>query len=534
MSELLKLVDLLEQTQESKEYESVDFFGRKNHLEALNKEFYSPNHWGSHWGVYGVRRSGKTTLIRHFIRQKEKQIKEQGGYSFSYLVVGDREVSSKENADKASLRLKYSVKDYLSEQGKEDLFVVYEKGLWNTTEIPHWELFFENLAFTISFLKEKISQQLKIFCFFDEISWFSAKNDFVNGYGFFVNQSKYNLTNTMSFLACSSNSWMRSKIFKNTTNLYSRFRRIHVEPFSFAEVKDFFLHSGWIKDEKEILQYYLLFGGFVKFYKESGMNLSLPFEDNINQLKVLSYYLREEYDVFFRGIFSENKLHREIVAKILEKRVVDFEQLVKGVAEEYKRKEDTIIRQIIELEYCGVLKRTSFLNKEQVYCCLPHFYLYHFFQKNSEVDFKETYHNWRGGMFELYVYDNLKDILVKLGIKDKFDSKINFTLKKKDLGDGESDKIVAQFDIIAEVKGRFWRADRKRNFVLIELKFHDKSLLTLKQLDEFQIKSQIMGLYLSNQLFPNKKVEKGSVEAEFYFVTTNQTGKQIYNIFDLI
>lgn len=320
--------------------EQALFFGRKAQLKTLQQEFDKPNLLGSHWGVYGVRRSGKTALIQHFIFQKEIELKNNNQPYFTFSYTGKKEKGTIENAEAALRDLIYQAKLFLKEYGYETYIPDYEH-LLKTDNPNHWEKFFENLVVTIGFLKRTTGKKVFVFCFFDEIAWMSKDDSFIEAYSIYLNQNKVSLQYVMNFLACSSNSWIKTRIFKNTTGFFERFRKIKIEPFSFAEIKSFFALHNWISDEKEILKYYLLFGGFIKYYKEVELNLLKPLHENIDVLLEKTDFLKDEFDVFFKGVFSERKLYKEIVQEVLSKQTVSFAELTSKIETKHKKTQKT-------------------------------------------------------------------------------------------------------------------------------------------------------------------------------------------------
>lgn len=506
------------------ENEKSSFFGRKEQLKTLQQEFDNPNLLGSHWGIYGVRRSGKTALVQFFIHSKKEELRQNNIPCFHFSITGKKEKPTNQNAEQALNELFYSVKTFLVENDLTNWLPKYENLLRQDNK-DYWERFFECLTITIKFLKE-LKKNIRFFCFFDEIAWLSKDNSFIEAYSIYLNQNNVLLQNVMNFLACSSNSWIKSRIFKNTTGFFERFRKMKVDPFSFSEIKSFFHSQNWISNEKEILKYYLLFGGFVKYYKEIGLDFSLPLIENIIPLINKTPYLKEEFDIFFQGIFSERKLYKDIVKEILTVQTISLSDLLKKF--EGQKNKKTIERQISELKYTGVIKETEFLGEKRIYCCLPHFHLFYRFLKEKKIT-SQTINQWRGDMFELYVLDNLDTIAKNLNIVGDLDVKLNVQLTKNNINKEEAKTVLAQYDLVLESKSKTWRSDRARYFYIFELKFHDNSQVSLDYLNLLKRKENALKIFYEHTL-----PKKSAIEVKSFVLTTNQTSVGVFNVFDLL
>ena len=210
-----------------------------------------------------------------------------------------------------------------------------------------------------------------IYVFFDEISWYDKHNKFIS---FFANSwnSKFSLSeNVTIFLASSVNTWMDKNIFENTTTLFGRLNlKIKLEPFSLVEIIEYFKiktnsYNFSDKSKKEIMQYYLMFGGIIKYY--DWIDFSMSYEDNIDRLSKINIF-ENEYNILFKGLFSKNDeknilIYKKIVSILCRKKKASFDEIYKEMKDKNK---NTIYRILNELTASNLIKTTNF-NKNNTY-----------------------------------------------------------------------------------------------------------------------------------------------------------------------
>lgn len=87
------------------------------------------------------------------------------------------------------------------------------------------------------------------------------------------NQSFVKNENIVVIIAGSVASWIQEKIFENKSTLYNRLSYIiKLEPFSIKEIKEYLRHKNQNISNEIIINYYLVFGGIIKYYEYIYLN----------------------------------------------------------------------------------------------------------------------------------------------------------------------------------------------------------------------------------------------------------------------
>lgn len=502
------------------EKEKSLFFGRKSILKWLDHVYDNPVVRGLHIGVHGVRRCGKTTLVQHFIQQKIKELHKNNIDKVFYLsVIGNNKKTELENILTAKEHLNLACEELFYPNSKSKKY----QHFFNK-ETTSWQDFFHLLLSMINLIQKDFGEKIRLFLFFDEVAWLSKNNRFLIAYSDYLNQSKVDLTYSLNFLACSSNSWMRSNIFKDTKGLYARFKNIEVKPFSFAEIVDIFKTLQWNANIQEILKYYLVFGGFIKYYQELDIDFNQDFEQNFTKLIKKQSFFKQEYDLFFDGVFSQRKMFKEIIEIILKHKSCNLDFLQNELAKKKVLTLKTLDEQLLELKRNGVLRETRFLGERNYYCCHPILYfLYHF----GSVETKPNYIQWRGDMFEIVVAENIASVMSQIQ-EANFDFKLNLQIKENDLINGGSEKIVGQYDLVAEIypKNKYYKK-RNHTFVVFELKFQEENV-SQNQKDKLKTRAEAFKQYLL-QCRPEFKGK--NIDVKDKFVISNERSK--YGVINL-
>ena len=171
--------------------------------------------------IIGRRRVGKSKLIEEFIKRntnKEKII--------SLYFTGNNSLSSDQN-------LSWCFK-FLFRQ-LEDIDIELIKLIEKNRRT--WMSFFISLDKIANYIKNNYPEK-KLVITFDEISWYSKKNNFINNFATIWNQSFVKNENIVVIIAGSVASWIQEKIFENKSTLYNRLSYIiKLEPFSIKEIK---------------------------------------------------------------------------------------------------------------------------------------------------------------------------------------------------------------------------------------------------------------------------------------------------------
>ena len=228
------------------------FVGRKKELGLINEKFNSKK--SEFIIIYGRRRLGKTTLIKKALENKSNSC---------YYLATQENISNNLNAFKSqlSLILNNSLINEISAENFERFFYKI-KDL-----IPdNFILVFDEFPYLIMQDKSIISQFQKIY---DE--YLKEKN--------------------IKLIINGSSSSMMSDLLSYQSPLYGRRTlSINLQELNFYEVKDFLYE---VKSLKEVVKYYLTFGG-IPYYLEQ-VNQELNFEENMNNFffKGQSFFLDE-------------------------------------------------------------------------------------------------------------------------------------------------------------------------------------------------------------------------------------------------
>lgn len=351
-----------------------------------------------------------------------------------------------------------------------------------------WLVFFYYYDYLIEEVKKsyksKNQKEIIFFTFFDEINWFSKGknkqkkeiiknnfqkekivlennqenyiklNDFLSGFSNYWNSTGEFKNNHLIFFACSSNSWIRSKIFKDTKGLYKRIIRQEIKPFKFEEIVEFFKKNNWFLNKKQVLKYYFIFGGYIKYYIENlNINFSKELENNLEEINNLYSYIEEEYLSMFRGVFSEKKQYKEIVNLLNNSKTLSTKEIfekINRVTKNLKKKEfsyEYIRKQIQELEEADFINYFQKNNEKIYYINNPLAYFYYFWINEeynvigeykvykNKFEIKDKFYNWQGTNFEIFVMNNLIKIFEVLKIKQDANIFFNYSLTYKDFFD---------------------------------------------------------------------------------------------------
>lgn len=414
------------------------FYGRKSELKLLKDYFETPRPLGWHIGIHGGRRTGKTTLINHFIEQYARE------GDFVFTLTGNRFHNLHDAVEVAVQRFKIAIEktDELLKRGWEDY-----SGFKNK-----WIGFFE---FVIANLSEihRSQPETRFFLFFDELDWFPNNKEFVSGYSNLINQCVFSMDYLMSFVASSSNSWMKSQIFHDVYGLHRRLQKIKLLPFSFKEIIDFFERMNWNLKEYQIFEYFQMFGGYLKHYIETKdwINFNQPLESNFSNLSKITDYVNNECKDVFRNIFDEKKQHflySDVICRLRHCSAIELREYIikhQSLLRVGNRTDaETLV--LNELVDAGILEYTLKGNRRLYYCSMPILFFYFFFLNHVEdlsiKDCKielDKIQNWRGASFELMALIHLPEILDFFGIKQKH-SKLNYKVV-------EGEKCKAQIDL---------------------------------------------------------------------------------------
>lgn len=298
---------------------------------------------------------------------------------------------------------------------------------------------------------EKELLEVRFYLFFDEVLWFGSRSHFLSSLGYFINNDIMKLNNVSTFIASSSNGWIREKVFQDRNGLHKRFIPLKIPPFSFEEICSLFKLRGWIDNKVEILKYYLLFGGFIKYYNEVKLDYSLPIESNLKNLQDFNLYLKEESENLLQGIFQDKDHYLKIIHEINLNKKASAEDL-ENTGKFNGLSISTLYRQLKELEMANILQSYNVSTRKYYFCIVPILHFMQTFNLDKPIDLSEL-NNWRGKMFELFVFQHLEVIKNKLGVFHSQDH-LDFKLYNRDFGEEPENKCICQCDIIIEERNK--------------------------------------------------------------------------------
>lgn len=256
--------------------------GRKNELKKLDE--YLNSNRSEFVAVYGRRRIGKTFLVRRAIAGKSV-----------FQLTGMENISLEEQLMNFYLSLR---KFYPLAQ-----------------KCSNWLEAFGQLECYL----ESVTSEKKIL-FFDELPWLdTAKSNFISALEHFWNDWA-SARQDIKLITCgSAASWMLDNLINNHGGLHNRVtHQMLIEPFSLSECKDYFDTFGFNYGEREIAEYYMVFGG-VPFYL-SLLNNNESLVQNIDRLIFSATgELRTEKDNLFKSLFKHSEDYVRIVEALSSK-----------------------------------------------------------------------------------------------------------------------------------------------------------------------------------------------------------------------
>lgn len=256
-----------------------NFTGRKEYLGKLNKI------WASHKtklvSLYGRRRVGKTAIIKRFA---------EGKRVFLFEAI--------ENTDTQG-QVKHFLEQLSSLTGKAHIRDLAYKD-WP----PVFDLF-----------TEIILQEKSVVVAFDELPWMAAgRTKLVSYIKFYWDKHWKNHPHILFILCGSVASWMIKNVVRSTA-LYGRIsENILVNPLKPHEVAEYI---GKKRGRREILEYYLCFGGIPKYLEEFDFNRSIQLNIENTCFQPSGFFV-EEADKIFYNQFRETGIYKKIVQHLFQ------------------------------------------------------------------------------------------------------------------------------------------------------------------------------------------------------------------------
>lgn len=408
---------------------------REKEFETLDK-FYNLKE-GALIAITGRRKVGKTTIINQFLNEKEEDVKIKGKNLENFVTlkfVANNDYSSIENLRLTFNNLKMQLKNNYPE-----IKIVYDRP-------RNWIDFFT----IIGAISEKLKQNKNCYLnlIFDEVAWYSKKKDFLNAFSDCFNLYLFNNPKCKVFLSSSTGSWVRANILENKGSLYKRefLKSINLKPFNFEQIFEYCKMVNPQINKETVLEYYLMFGGIVKYYQL--IDLRKSFENNIEFINKNKDVFLNERKILLESLYQKHFiLLAENVLKILSKKksasIQEIENLIEGKM--LKHKNDVIHFDNIELEFFNkyfdeekdgirkfkiyllcddlvesgllqVVNKEGNLKKNRTYILNDLFAYFEYYWETKNVIDSTDYNNWKGNAFEIFVFNHFEHFCHKLNI----------------------------------------------------------------------------------------------------------------------
>jgi AAA+ ATPase superfamily predicted ATPase len=196
-------------------------------MKTLEKEYLRES---SFTVIYGRRRTGKTTLIKEFIKNKN---------SFYFF------------ADKQSEIIQI-------ERLKKQIAIHFKDKLLEKLTITDWDILFD-------YLTSKLSKEEKFILVIDEFQYLCMTNKNFSSTFQRIYDEKLKDSNIMLILCGSLISMMYSEVLAYDSPLYGRrTAQIRLKPIQFDYYQEFFSD----KSHKELIEFYSITGGIPKYIQE--------------------------------------------------------------------------------------------------------------------------------------------------------------------------------------------------------------------------------------------------------------------------
>ena len=434
--------------------------GRKEELEILSNACDSE--LSKLIAVYGRRRIGKTYLINHMFTEHKKDclfFRFTGSYRLN-------SATQKENFIEA-------IYDWFKCEPKD--------------VIANWMGAFHFLKRTIV---DQQKNNQKVVLFLDEVPWIDKKNTggFVGALGHFWNEFAQNQKNIVLILCGSNSSWIKNKIFEDSSGpLYQRLDiKIHLKPFDLQETKEYLLkEKNFTIDDKTIAETYMVFGGVAKYL--SLLDSTKTIAQNIDELIFnIDGHLNKEYTEVLKSLFDTKALYYSQIIETLSQKQSGLTQT--EIAKALDEKSGSKIKDAIEeLSEAGFLQGLSKLNSKinAKYIISDPFILFYNkwakkFSKNELISLQKPYFStvmnsqpyaiWAG-----FAFENLCLINIDLYLKARMTKGL-----AKSYGYwnyvGKDDEKGAQIDFIVEYENSVYD--------VVECKFYNSEFVLSKEVKE--------------------------------------------------
>jgi len=260
----------------------MKFVDRDEELELLNRYYRLSERKLIVLGIYGLRRVGKTRLVREFVKNKK--------YVYFFINPGK------------------SPKSLLKEFERE----IKVRGVPDYVKLTDWRDF---IRVIFDFFRGYV-------VIFDEFQYFSKVAPEV--FGYFQKEIDSNEEKPIMLIFIGSLIGMMKDLFTNRNRpLYGRVSNlIHLKPFSFIN-SVLLANEAGIRDLRKIIELYTIFGGFPRYW-EAIKELELPRESTI---KIIERLFVSKYAPFIREGFYLIGEERKTYLSILEAIAIGLRKL---------------------------------------------------------------------------------------------------------------------------------------------------------------------------------------------------------------
>jgi uncharacterized protein len=272
----------------------------------------------------------------------------------------------------------------------------------------------------------ELDEQKKVI-FLDELPWLAKqKSGMLAALSFFWNSWAKN--NSVILVICgSAASWMINKVINDKGGLYNRItKRIHLNPFTLQEAKQFLESKNVFYNNEQLIQAYMVMGGIPHYLKEiDGSKSALQNIQSIcfNDSGLLKY----EFENLFDALFNNSTNHKKIIKALHKKRKgLTASDIAKATK---LQPNGDFYTKLEELKLSGFIIEVQAYNATanwNVYRLIDEFSCFHlsFMSKtfSGTEDYwynlanSPSYHAWTGYAFENICFRHINNIKKSLGI----------------------------------------------------------------------------------------------------------------------
>jgi len=299
--------------------------------------------------------------------------------------------------------------------------------------------------------------------FIDEFPWVDTmRSGFLPAFENFWNTYCTTRNDLIVVICGSSASYMIKKIIRNRGGLHNRLtRKVKLEPFTLAEVKEFLKYKRVRLPDIEILKLYMTFGGIAEYLEHIQ-----PGDSSVTAIDRICFQkgaqLEYEFDEVFKSLFEEGSYHEQIIQTLAKgpKMGMTRDEILKNKGLTSGGQFSKSLTELIESGFVEQYQSYKSRRKIARYRIFDEFCLFHlqFMLPKKGASWTQLYTSneytsWAGYAFELLCCKHVQNI--KKALKcDQIES-LNFSWNNQQ----------AQVDLVI---------DRKDNVVMLcEIKFYN-------------------------------------------------------------